>query len=134
VKGKSLALSQFDRGVDIIFQAAGSTGNGVIDAAQERGLFAIGVDANQNYMAPGHVLTSMVKRVDVSVYSIIKDVVGDEFEGGIHVYGLEVDGVGYALDEYNRDLIPPEVLQRVSQIKQDIISGSIHVTDYTATH
>jgi basic membrane protein A len=134
VKGKSLALSQFDRGADIIFQAAGSTGNGVIDAAQERGLFAIGVDANQNYMAPGHVLTSMVKRVDVSVYSIIEDVVESRFRGGTHVYGLEVNGVGYALDKYNEDLIPPEVLERVEQIKQAIIAGRIQVTDYTATH
>jgi basic membrane protein A len=134
VKGKSLALSQFDRGADIIFQAAGSTGNGVIDAAQERGLFAIGVDANQNYMAPGHVLTSMVKRVDVSVYSIIRDMVEGRFEGGTHVYGLEVDGVGYALDEHNEDLLPPEVLARVDEIKQDIIAGKIQVTDYTALH
>jgi basic membrane protein A len=134
VKGKSLALSQFDRGADIIFQAAGSTGNGVIDAAQERGLFAIGVDANQNYMAPGHVLTSMVKRVDISVYSIIGDVVEGSFEGGTHVYGLEVDGVGYALDRHNQGLIPPDVLERIEQIKQDIISGRVQVTDYTATH
>jgi basic membrane protein A len=134
VKGKSLALSQFDRGADVIFQAAGSTGNGVIDAAQERGLFAIGVDANQNYMAPGHVLTSMLKRVDVSVYQIIKDVVEGKFEGGIHVYGLEIDGVGYALDEYNKDLISQEVLERVEVIKADIVSGKIQVTDYTQTH
>lgn len=134
VKGKSLALSQFDRGADVIFQAAGSTGNGVIDAARERGLFAIGVDANQNYMAPGHVLTSMVKRVDVSVFSIIEDVVQGTFEGGTHVYGLEVDGVGYALDEYNEGLIPDRVIREVERIKQDIIAGTIRVTDYTATH
>lgn len=134
VKGKSIALSQFDRGADIIFQAAGSTGNGVIDAAQERGLFAIGVDANQNYMAPGHVLTSMLKRVDVSVFEIIKDVAEGKFTGGIHIYGLEVDGVGYALDEYNEGLIPEEVLDRVDEIKTDIVSGRIQVTDYTATH
>jgi basic membrane protein A len=134
VKGKSLALSQFDRGADVIFQAAGSTGNGVIDAAQERGLFAIGVDANQNYMAPGHVLTSMLKRVDVSVYEIIKDVVEGRFRGGRHVYGLEIDGVGYALDEHNQDLIPEEVLTRIEEIKAAIVAGEIQVTDYTATH
>ncbi len=134
VKGKSLALSQFDRGADIIFQAAGSTGNGVIDAALERGLFAIGVDANQNYMAPGHVLTSMLKRVDISVFEIVKDVVEGRFKGGEHVYGLEIDGVGYALDEHNESLIPPEVIERVSVIKQEIVSGRIQVTDYTATH
>ena len=134
VKGKSLALSQFDRGADVIFQAAGSTGNGVIDAAKERGCFAIGVDANQNYMAPGSVLTSMLKRVDVSVFQIVKDVVENRFAGGVHVYGLEIDGVGYALDQYNEDLIPPEVLRRVEAIKQDIVAGKIKVTDYTATH
>jgi len=134
VKGKSLALSQFDRGADIIFQAAGSTGNGVIDAAKERGLFAIGVDANQNYMAPGHVLTSMVKRVDVAVFQITREVVEDRFRGGVHVYGLAADGVGYALDEYNRNLIPQAVLDRVNQIKRGIVDGEIKVTDYTAVH
>jgi basic membrane protein A len=134
VKGKSLALSQFDRGADVIFQAAGSTGNGVIDAATERGLFAIGVDANQNYMSPGHVLTSMLKRVDVAVFEIAKDVVEGRFRGGPHVYGLEIDGVGYALDEYNRDLIPPAVLEQADAIKRDIVSGKITVTDYTAIH
>jgi basic membrane protein A len=134
VKGKSLALSQFSRGADIIFQAAGSTGNGVIDAAVERGLYAIGVDANQNYMAPGHVLTSMVKRVDVAVFEIIKEVVEKKFSGGVHVYGLEVDGVGYALDEHNEGLLSEEVLARVESIKEDIIAGRIKVTDYTATH
>jgi basic membrane protein A len=134
VKGKSLALTQFGRGADVIFQAAGSTGNGVIDAAVERGLYAVGVDANQNYMAPGHVLTSMVKRVDVAVFEIIKEVVEKRFAGGVHVYGLGVDGVGYALDEYNSDLIPPDVLARAESIKRDIIEGKIQVTDYTASH
>ncbi len=134
VRGKSLALSQFDKGADIIFQAAGSTGNGVIDAAKERGLFAIGVDANQNYMAPGHVLTSMLKRVDVAVFQIIKDVVEGKFTGGVHTYGLEIDGVGYAVDQYNKDILPQNVIDRVEQIKQDIIAGRIKVTDYTKIH
>lgn len=132
VKGKSLALSQFSRGADVIFQAAGSTGNGVIDAAVERDLYAIGVDANQNYMAPGNVLTSMVKRVDVAVYEIIREVVEKRFSGEIHVYGLEIDGVGYALDEHNEGLLSEEVLAEVESIKQDIIAGKIEVTDCTA--
>lgn len=132
VKGKSLALSQFGRGADIIFQAAGSTGNGVIDAAQERGLYAIGVDANQNYMAPGHVLTSMLKRVDVSVFEIIKEIVEGKFTGGEHVYGLEIDGVGYALDQYNEGLLAQDVIDRIEEIKADIVAGKILVTDYTA--
>ena len=134
VKGKSLALSQFTRGADIIFQAAGSTGNGVIDAAVERRLYAIGVDANQNYMAPGNMLTSMVKRVDVAVFEIIKDVTGRSFSGGVHVYGLEIDGVGYALDEHKESLLSDEILLQVEAIKRDIIAGKITVTDYTATN
>jgi basic membrane protein A len=76
----------------------------------------------------------MLKRVDVSVYEIIKDVVEGEFRGGIHVYGLEIDGVGYALDEHNAGLIPEDVLDRIEDIKTDIVSGKIQVTDYTATH
>jgi basic membrane protein A len=76
----------------------------------------------------------MLKRVDVSVFEIVKDAVDGSFKGGEHVYGLEIDGVGYALDEHNRDLIPPEVIERIGQIKQDIVAGAIQVTDYTAIH
>jgi basic membrane protein A len=76
----------------------------------------------------------MLKRVDISVFEIVKDVVEGRFRGGEHVYGLEIDGVGYALDEHNEDLIPPEVIEQVAVIKQDIVSGRIRVTDYTATH
>jgi basic membrane protein A len=76
----------------------------------------------------------MLKRVDVAVFEIAKDVVEGRFRGGPHVYGLEIDGVGYALDEYNRDLIPPAVLEQADAIKRDIVSGKITVTDYTAIH
>lgn len=130
VRGKSLAIAQFDQGAEVIFHAAGSSGNGVIDAASERGLFAIGVDANQNYMAPGHVLTSMIKRVDVAVYKTIESVVREEFTAGVHEFGLADDGVGYALDEHNRGLLPAHVLERVEGLKARIISGQIKVTNY----
>jgi basic membrane protein A len=137
VKGKELARSQIDRGADVIFTAAGNSGLGAFDAVEQAGRdeqgrarrFVIGVDANQNWVKPGFVLTSMVKRVDNAVYQIVNDKLNNRFQGGIHVYGLENDGVGYALDQYNKDLIPPEVIQEVEAAKQKIIGGQIQVTD-----
>ncbi len=129
-KGKQLANAMFNQGVDIIYHAAGSTGNGVIDAAAEKKKFAIGVDSNQNYMRPGFVLTSMVKKVDVAVFEIIKEVKEGRFKGGVHKFGLENDGVGYALDEYNKDLIDQKMKDKLEEIKSKIISGEIKVTNY----
>jgi basic membrane protein A len=131
-KGKELAKAQIERGADIIFQAAGNSGLGVFDAAEEAGKFAIGVDSNQNWIKPGFILTSMIKRVDVAVYNTVKELVEGKFTGGIHLYGLENDGVAYALDDYNRNLIPQSVLDEVERAKRDIIAGRIHVTDAMA--
>lgn len=131
-KGRELANSQYDQGADVIFQAAGNSGLGVFDAAESYGRFAIGVDSNQNRIKPGFILTSMLKRIENAVYSIARDEVEGRFRGGIHVYGLENDGVDYALDEYNRALIPPELIARVEQAKRDIIAGRIRVTDAMA--
>ena len=128
-KGRELANSQFEQNADVIFQAAGNSGLGVFDAAEAYDKFAIGVDANQNWIKPGHVLTSMIKRIDNAVYSVIEDEVNDRFKGGVHVYGLDNDGVGYAIDEHNRHLIPADVIARVEQAKRDIIAGKIKVTD-----
>ncbi|HXG63620.1 MAG TPA: BMP family ABC transporter substrate-binding protein [Blastocatellia bacterium] len=131
-KGKELAKAQIDRGADIVFQAAGNSGLGVFDAAEETGNLAIGVDANQNWVKPGFILTSMIKRVDVAVYNTIKEVVEGRFSGGVHLYGLENDGVTYALDQYNRDMIPQSVLDEVERAKKEIIAGRIKVTDAMA--
>jgi basic membrane protein A and related proteins len=131
-KGKELAKAQIERGADVIFQAAGNSGLGVFDAAEETGKLAIGVDANQNWIKPGFILTSMMKRVDVSVFNTVKELVEGRFAGGPHLFGLENDGVGYALDDYNRHLIPNAVLQEVEQAKRDIIAGRIKVTDAMA--
>ena len=131
-KGRELANSQYEQGADIIFQAAGNSGLGVFDAAEAYGKYAIGVDANQNWIKPGYILTSMLKRVENAVYSIVREEVEGRFEGGIHIYGLENDGVDYALDEFNRHLIPAEVIEKVEQAKRDIISGRIRVTDAMA--
>ncbi|MEW6735613.1 MAG: BMP family ABC transporter substrate-binding protein [Acidobacteriota bacterium] len=131
-KGKELAKSQYESGIEVIFQAAGNSGLGVFDAAEEMNRLAIGVDSNQNWLKPGFILTSMLKRVDTAVYSIVKEVVDQRFQGGVHLYGLDNEGVDFALDEFNRALIPQEVIKEVGAAKQKIILGEIKVTDAMA--
>jgi basic membrane protein A len=142
VKGKELALSQYDNGAWIIYHASGLTGAGVFEAAKERKRYVIGVDSNQNYM--GYIeetkesfgLTSMLKQVDVSVYLAIKSVVEGTFKGGVEVFGLDRSvkigdniyyGVYYALDKYNEKLITSEMTQKVEEARNKIISGEIVV-------
>jgi len=140
-KGKELALEEIDKGADVIFTAAGNSGLGAFDAVEQYGKnpttgeankFVIGVDSNQNMVKPGYVLTSMVKRVDNAVYDVVKEVLEGRFQGGIQSFGLDKDGVAYAMDENNKPLIPPDVIQRVEQAKQEIIDGKIKVTDAMA--
>ena len=126
-KGKELALSQYASGADIIFHASGSTGLGVFEAARLRNKLAIGVDADQYQEAPGYVLTSMVKGVDAAVFDAIKRVQNNNFSGGIYSFGLAEGGVGYVYDNNNRALIADAVRERVEQLKQEIIAGSIKV-------
>ncbi|HEX6114243.1 MAG TPA: BMP family ABC transporter substrate-binding protein [Geminicoccaceae bacterium] len=132
-KGAELAQSQFDRGADVVYAAAGGTGLGVLQAAADSGKLSIGVDSNQNYLHPGSVLTSMLKRVDVAVYNAFKDAMEGDLETGVQNLGLAEDGVGYALDEHNRDLITPEMEAQLEEAKQKIISGDLEVTDYYST-
>ena len=138
-KGKELSLAQMDKGADVIFTAAGNSGLGAFDAVEQAGSengrakhFVIGVDSNQNGMKPGFVLTSMVKRVDNAVYDIVKDVVEGKFKGGFHVFGLESEGVGYVIDQYNRDLVSADAIAAAEQAKKKIIAGEIKVTDAMA--
>lgn len=128
-KGKELALSLFERGVDIVYHAAGKSGDGVIAAAKEQGKYVIGVNTNQDYMAPGTVLTSMVKRVDNAVFKLISDTVNGEFKGGMQTYGLPEGGVSLTNFEYTRDLIPDSVFAKLDEIEQDLIAGKIQVED-----
>ena len=130
-KGGELARSQFDRGADVVYAAAGGTGTGVYQAAKDSGKFAIGVDSNQNYIHPGTMLTSMVKRVDVAVYDAFATAKAGTWKGGMKVLGLAEDGVGYAIDQYNRALIPADMENRVEKARRDIIAGKVKVTDYT---
>ncbi len=130
VKGGELTMSQIENGSDVVFAAAGGTGRGVLQAAADAGIYAIGVDANQNYMHPGTMLTSMLKRVDVAVYDAFNDVNNGEFTAGIQVMGLAEDGVGWALDENNADLITDEMKAAVEAASAAIIAGDIVVHDY----
>ena len=129
-RGSELAKGQFDRGADVIFAAAGSTGLGVLQAAKDAGKLAIGVDSNQNYLHPGTMLTSMIKRVDVAAYNVFKSVKDGTFKPGVQVLGLKENGVGWALDKYNEKLITPAMKKAVDQARNDIISGKIKVHDY----
>ncbi|MFZ3580893.1 BMP family lipoprotein [Loktanella sp. DJP18] len=128
VKGTELTLAQKSQGSDVVFQAAGGTGVGVLQAAADNEMLGIGVDANQNYMHPGQVLTSMLKRVDNAVYDAFT--AGDAIEPGIASLGVAEDGVGYAMDEFNADLITAEMQAAVEEAKAGIADGSITVHDY----
>ncbi|GGX50071.1 BMP family lipoprotein [Saccharospirillum salsuginis] len=132
-RGSELAKSQISQGADVIFAAAGGTGIGVYQAAADEGVYAIGVDSNQNYLQPGTMLTSMVKRVGVAAYKTWEDAQAGEWEGGIRVLDLAAGGVDWALDEYNEDLVTDEMKARMAEIRQAIIDGEIEVHDYSAT-
>ena len=133
-RGGELAKGQFDKGVDVIFAAAGGTGVGVYQAAKDAGKLAIGVDSNQNHLHPGTMLTSMVKRVDVAAYEVMKSAKEGTFKAGIESLGLAENGVGWALDEHNKGLITDEMKKAVKQAKADIISGKIKVHDYMSNN
>ncbi|MBF0280726.1 MAG: BMP family ABC transporter substrate-binding protein [SAR324 cluster bacterium] len=143
-KGKEIANSQISKGASVIYAAAGASGNGMFDAVKETNpkgpcypqknrtdncVYAIGVDSNQNYLIPGQVLTSMLKRVDVAVYDTIKAVDAGNFEGKITVFDLSNNGVGYALDEHNDRLVPKSIQKVVDQYRQKIIAGEIVVKE-----
>lgn len=128
VKGSELTLAQISQGADVIYAAAGGTGVGVLQTAADQGVYSIGVDSNQNYMHPGSVLTSMMKRVDNAVYDAFK--AGADLEAGFNVMGLSNGGVGYALDENNADLITDEMKAAVDAASAQIASGELVVHDY----
>ena len=129
-KAKELALNQYNQGVEVIFVAAGASNSGVFDAAEEKKKFAIGVDSNQNWIKPGFILTSMLKRVDRAVFSTIEDLKNNKFLAGAQRYGLKDKGVDYSLDKYNEKLISSEERKKLETIKEDIIKGKIQVPDY----
>ena len=138
-KANEIAKAQMNKGATVIYSAAGGSGNGLFDAIKEVNgtepclpnlkdcVYAIGVDSNQNYIVPGQILTSMTKRVDVAIYEVIKSVVNNKFKGGISVFGLAEDGVGYSYDRYNVSLVTKKMRSVIDKYKKDIINGKITV-------
>ena len=129
-KATEVAKSQIDQGADVVYQVAGGAGAGVLQAAADAGKLGIGVDSNQNYMHPGNVLTSMLKRVDVATYNAFMDEKNGKFTNGTIVLGLAEQGVGAAFDDNNAKLVTPEMKAAVDKATADIISGAVKVHDF----
>ncbi|GHV95091.1 BMP family ABC transporter substrate-binding protein [Spirochaetia bacterium] len=129
-KGKEFSLQLIAQKADIIFHAAGKTGEGLFNAVKETdGIYAIGVDQNQDYIVSGKILTSMEKRIQIAAYNLIDSVINNNFRAGDRIYGLKEDGVGLTEMEYTKALVPPDVTARLNDIRAKIISGEIKVTD-----
>jgi len=128
VKGSELTKAQISQGADVVYAAAGGTGVGVLQTAADEDILSIGVDSNQNYMHPGKVLTSMLKRVDNAVHDAFTQ--GVNLKSGFNVMGLANGGVGYALDENNAALVSAEMKASVDKASADIASGALAVHDY----
>ncbi len=130
-KAHDLALKQFESGADVIFAAAGGSGLGVLEAADRTGKLAIGVDTNQNSLYPGHVLTSMVKRVDIAVYDSLKTSFEGKWNPGIKYLGIREGALDYAVDNNNRKLISEQLIEEVAMAKERIMNGAITVEMYS---
>jgi basic membrane protein A len=128
-RAKELALAQYESGVDVIYVAAGGSGQGVLEAAREQQKFIIWVDSNGNHLAPGIVLTSMTKEIPTSVQRIIQETADDNFTAGVRYFGLEEGDVSYAVDEHNQSLLSDDLIATVESLKAKIIVGEIVVPD-----
>jgi len=130
VRGAELTRSQIERGADVVFHAAGATGLGVLQAAADAGKFGIGVDSNQNQLHPGHVLTSMVKQLNVATRTTLEAARTGAWKPGTQVLGLAENGVGLAFDDNNASVVTAEMRGRIDQAKADIVAGRTVVHDY----
>ena len=127
-KGAELAKSQVDKGADVIYQAAGATGIGVLQAAADAGIMGIGVDTNQNWMHPGNMLTSMLKRLDLTIFEEAEKTAAGTFEPAIVVLGLAEGMVGYAAED---GMVTDEMAAAVAAASAEIIAGGIVVNDWS---
>lgn len=129
-RGAELARSQFDRGVDVVFAAANLTTLGVLQQARDAGKLGIGVDSNQNYLQPGAVLTSVLKRVDNVVYDTWTAGKDGRWKPGVRTLGLKEQALDLAIDQHNRDLMTTEIVERINTARTAIIAGTLQVEDY----
>ncbi|QNO16755.1 BMP family ABC transporter substrate-binding protein [Alkalicella caledoniensis] len=153
--GKEAALAQIDSGADVIYHASGGTGGGLFEAARERNIYAIGVDSNQNWQAPGYIIASMLKRVDVAVFETVKALQDGQYAGGeVQAFDLDIDGVGLTnlgeidVDEQAaadagditaaeleaiqtmKEEVTAQYADQIAEIKAGILNGSITVPDW----
>ena len=126
-KGAELTKAQIDKGADVVYQAAGGTGIGVLQAAADAGIMGIGVDTNQNWMHPGNMLTSMLKRLDLTIFEQAETAAGT-FEPGIHILGLAEGMVGYATEV---GMVTVEMAAAVEAAAAEIVSGALVVADWS---
>jgi basic membrane protein A len=130
-KGKETAYSVFKDGADVIFQAAGPTGLGVLEAAKDYNFYAIGVDTDQGYLQPGFIISSMLKRVDLAVWNVIDlDNRGKLQKGTTYSYGVSNGGIGLAENEYTKAIVPQGVWAQVKQIETKLKNGQITVDSF----
>ena len=125
---KSRTEALISQGADVIYHAAGASGKGVFQAAKEKGVYAIGVDSNQDAIAQGVILTSMIKKVDTAVFNSVKEAADGKFEGKVYQYGLKEDGLGITDCEFTKDAIGEENMKKLDEIKGKIVSGEIVVS------
>ncbi len=124
--GKELSGVLFDQGADVIFVAAGKAGIGAIDQVKSRpSAYIIGVDSNQDGLAPGKVLTSMIKRVDVGVFRLAEEAVAQKLPSGHLVLGLKEDGVGLTSFTYTKSVMTAPRVAQIARLKAAIIAGKI---------
>jgi basic membrane protein A len=126
-RGKALGIAQIAAGVDVLYHGAGATGHGVFEAAHDAGRFAIGVDSDQYSEMPDAIVTSMVKRGDVSVFETIRAVAEGQFEGGMHVFGVRDGAIDYVHEGPHAAKLPREVIDRVERLRADIVAGRVQV-------
>lgn len=123
---KQISDTMYDRGADIIYQAAGGSGLGVFRAAEEKNLYAIGVNSNQNYISPNHIIASMLKRVDNACFQAVKSVVDNTFKPGVHTLGVAEGGIGYTTEKSNIK-VPASIISKVNALQKEIADGKIKV-------
>ncbi|WP_458776921.1 BMP family lipoprotein [Desulforhopalus sp. 52FAK] len=131
--GHKVGHGLYNDGVDVIFSVAGLSGNGVIRAAAERKLFVIGVDADQDHMAKGYVLTSVMKRLDTAVYTVLSKVVDGKMTPGLHYFDLENEGVSLTPMLFSREVVTEEIRKQLNEVKEKIVNKEIIVTNYLNT-
>lgn len=129
VKGKEHALSLAEQGVDVIYHATGNSGIGIFKGVEEKNIYGIGVDCNQDDIVKGKILTSMLKNVDVAIYTIIKDTLENKFQGKTYIFDLNTNGVGTTNFEFTKDIIGEENIKQLKQIQKDIISKKIKIKE-----